>query len=75
MKTRMCEVKQEKEVKKAYFHRWVEITELIGASPMIGGHPGGEVKYILGLVEYEDGRMGKVLPERIKFLREEKLKG
>lgn len=54
--------------KKAYFHRWVEKSELHGASPMIGGHPGGTVQYVIGLVEFEDGSIDEVHPKNIKFI-------
>lgn len=53
---------------KALFHRWVEERQLVDASPMIGGHPGGEVATTLAIVEYMDGCVEKVLPEQIRFL-------
>lgn len=34
---------------------------------MVGGAPGGTVSYILGVVEFEDGRIAQVFPEKIKF--------
>lgn len=53
---------------KALFHRWVEERQLVDASAMIGGHPGGEIATTLAIVEYMDGRVEKVLPGRIRFL-------
>ena len=53
--------------KKALFHRWVDIEKVVDASPMVGGHPGGQIRVTLALVEYEDGRVQEVYPERIKF--------
>jgi len=35
---------------------------------MIGGHPGGQIKYTLGIVEYEDGQVEQVHPREIIFL-------
>lgn len=60
------EVKQEE--KKALFHRWVEERQLVDASAMIGGHPGGEIATTLAIVEYMDGRVDRVPPESIRFL-------
>ena len=34
---------------------------------MIGGGPGGTVAYTLGIVEFSDGTIKQVFPERIKF--------
>lgn len=68
MKRRICMVKCREVFKKAYFHRWVEISNVIDASPLVGGHPGGQIKYTLGLVEYEDGKIEQVSPERIQFV-------
>lgn len=56
------------EQQKALFHRWVEERQLIDASPMVGGHPGGEIATTLAIVEYMDGRVERVLPEQIRFL-------
>ena len=38
------------------------------ASPMIGGHPGGEIATTLAIVEYMDGQVDKVPPASIRFL-------
>lgn len=61
---RLCVV----EGKKALFHKWVEVRQLIDASPMIGGHPGGEIAMTLAIIEYMDGSVGEVMPTSIKFL-------
>ncbi len=60
---RSCEV----DGRKALFHKWTEVSQIIPPSPMIGGHEGGIVRSALGIVEYEDGTVGTVYPERIKF--------
>lgn len=53
--------------KKAMFHTWSHEKEVIGPSPMVGGHNGGEIARTLGIVEFEDGSVKLVHPERIKF--------
>lgn len=53
---------------KALFHCWNHRSELYGASPMIGGHPGGQVSRTFAIVEYEDGTIHEVEPTRIQFL-------
>ena len=35
---------------------------------MIGGAPGGQISYTLGLVEFEDGSVSEVSPYKIRFL-------
>lgn len=53
--------------KKALFHKWEEFAKPIAPSALIGGDPGGQIKYTLGLIEYEDGQIAKVEPTCIKF--------
>lgn len=60
---------------KALFHKWDEIKQVIDASPMIGGHPGGQIAYTLGIVEFMDGTVGQVSPGYIKFLDTEDFAG
>ena len=55
------------EGKKALFHRWHEFCDVVGASPLIGGAPAGQIKYTLGTVEFEDGTIEEVAPHKIKF--------
>ena len=52
---------------KGLFHKWVEESDVIGPSLMIGGHPGGVVRMTFGIVEFEDGLIGKYTPYEIKF--------
>lgn len=52
---------------KCLFHRWVEHSEIVPPSPMVGGHSGGQLRYIAALVEFEDGRVREVSPKDIKF--------
>lgn len=60
--------KKRKGVVKALFHCWVHKSEVVPPSPMMGGHSGGVVSGVLGLVEYEDGTINQIYPSRIKFL-------
>lgn len=53
---------------KALFHCWSHRSELYGASPMIGGHPGGQVSETFVIVEYEDGTVHEVKPMQIRFV-------
>lgn len=53
---------------KALFHRWADQAYVTGASLLRGGHPGGQVWNVWGLVELETGRVMGVPPENIQFL-------
>lgn len=63
---------QEIEERKALFHGWSTIAQLVDASPMIGGHPGGTISDTFAIVEYMDGKVERVRPEQIQFLDTEK---
>ena len=65
---RPCVVTTKEGDKKAFFHRWSEHSEVIGPSPLRGGHSGGTVRFTVAIVEYEDGRVGEINPEFIRFL-------
>lgn len=54
--------------KKALFHRWTQVSEIVPPALTVGGHNGGVVSGTLALVEYENGEVAEVLPKRIKFL-------
>lgn len=54
--------------KKALFHRWNEISNVVDASPFIGGHPGGIIKFTRGIIEYEDGTISECNPTEIRFV-------
>lgn len=62
---RLCEVNGE----LGYFHCWEHYSTMIDASPMIGGHPGGQVSHVFGIVEFKDG-VRRVTAESIKFCDE-----
>lgn len=64
--TRLCEVNGE----LGYFHCWEHWSNVIDASPLRGGHPGGQIGQVYGIVEFTDG-VRRVDPAKIKFCDEE----
>ena len=52
---------------KAIFHCWSQESHVVGPSLLVGGHSGGTVAGVMGLVEFEDGGVSKVYPEKIQF--------
>lgn len=64
------DVKEEKV--KALFHRWYEYKNIAEGSMMIGGPPPGQVSWLYGVVEFEDGQVGLVEPKNIIFAGTEK---
>ena len=53
---------------KALFHMWEECSEIVPPSPLAGGHTGGVLKFVMGMVELEDGQIIKVNPTSVRFL-------
>ena len=53
--------------KKALFHKWINKKDVIGYSPLKGGHNGGEVEFTLALVECVNGRVYEVQPQDVYF--------
>lgn len=58
---------------KAVFHGWVEVSQIVPPAITVGGHGGGVVKDVCGLVELDDGTVREVMVDKIKFLDSEKL--
>lgn len=54
--------------KKALFHRWTEEAEILQPSIMKGGPVGGQLKTTFAIVEYEDGTIAEVEPQKIRFI-------
>lgn len=52
---------------KALFHRWVDQAYIVHPSPLKGGHPGGQVWNVFGLVEMENGQVMEVPSCNIQF--------
>ncbi len=66
---RPCIVRDRRgEIKKGLFHTWSQESKPVAPSYLVGGHSGGVVSFILGLVELEDGTVEKEYPEDITFL-------
>lgn len=63
--TRFCEVKGE----LGYFHLWEQWSNVVDASPLRGGHPGGQIGQVYRIVEFRDG-VRRVDPSSIKFCDE-----
>ena len=59
---RLCEVDGE----VGYFHTWEQWSEVVGESLLRGGHPGGQIGQVFGIVEFQDG-VRRVDPAKIKF--------
>lgn len=49
--TRLCEVNGE----LGYFHCWEHWSNVIDTSPLRGGHPGGQIGQVHGIIEFTDG--------------------
>ena len=64
--TRLCKV----DGKLGYFHCFEQWANVIGESPLIGGHSAGQISQVYGIVEFEDG-VKRVNPTRIKFVDHE----
>lgn len=52
------------------FHCWEQYSDVVDASPLRGGHPGGQVSQVFGIVEFKDG-VRRVEPFHIKFCDED----
>lgn len=63
--TRLCEVNGE----LGHFHTWEQWSNVVNASPLRGGHPGGQVSQVYGIVEFKDG-VRRVDPAKIEFCDE-----
>lgn len=53
--------------KKAMFHTWMNRARVAPPSMMAGGHAGGQLWEVFGVVEFEDGHVGTVYPENVQF--------
>ena len=65
MQYRLCKVNKNV---VGYFHGWEHWSNVIDASYLVGGHPGGQISYTLGIVEYPDGTIKQVYPNDIQFI-------
>lgn len=53
--------------KRALFHGWDHIAQIIPPAMTVGGHRGGQVSETLALVERENGQIERVRAEKIRF--------
>ena len=67
---RPCMVRDPKtqDLVPALWHCWSHVAEVVAPSPLRGGHAGGQLSSTFALVEFEDGTVAKVHPERVAFL-------
>ncbi|WP_298126464.1 hypothetical protein [uncultured Clostridium sp.] len=54
--------------KKALFHTWSNKSQIVQPSMLRGGDNGGVLKYTVGIVEFENGKVGECLLNEIQFL-------
>lgn len=60
----------------AAFRGWEQYSNMVNASPLVGGYPGGTISFVRGIVEYDDGTIDLVGPTTIRFVDiPEELKG
>jgi hypothetical protein len=65
-RTRDCEV----DGRYGHFHTWEQFSNVVPPSILQGGHSGGVMAQVFGIVEFEDG-VERVLPTKIKFIDQE----
>lgn len=53
--------------KNYLFHCWEHYSEIIEPSPMIGGHTGGVIGCVFGIIEDENGKVFRVPAYEITF--------
>ena len=56
------------EPQNALFHGWSCEYDVITPSALKGGHPGGVVSHMVGIVELSDGQVVEVAPKCIQFI-------
>lgn len=54
--------------KRALFHRWEQYSDVIGASPLVGGHSAGQISYVLAICEDEDGQVFRAKCCDVRFI-------
>ena len=64
---RTCRYKDENYL----FHCFEQYANVVGASALVGGHPGGQVSQVFALIEDESGNIKRVDPTEIRFTDKE----
>lgn len=65
---RECVVNYKDGKKLGFFHQWEQWSNVIGESPLIGGHSAGQISQVYGIVEFSDGSVKRVEPTLIRFV-------
>lgn len=52
---------------KGMFHRWIDRAQIAPPSMMVGGHGGGQLWEVFGLIELENGHVIEAKPSHIVF--------
>lgn len=60
--------------KTATFHEWAHEAFVIRESPLVGGHPGGQIAHTYAIIEHDDGTITLERPENIKFIKVTEIK-
>ena len=69
---RPCFVRtKDKVIENCLFHRWVDKSEIVSPSVMVGGHKGGELRWCVALYEDAEGNVYECLPSDITFIDKE----
>lgn len=66
--TRPCVARQDGTPKRALFHGFVNVAEVVVPSILKGGHPGGQLQNTYAMIEFEDGRLSMEHVNRIVML-------
>ena len=53
---------------KALFHKWEDSACIVPPALSRGGHNGGTLRRTLAIVEFETGKVERVMPEEVRFL-------
>ena len=53
--------------KKGLFHGWIDKSDIVPPSVMVGGHNGGVIRGTYALVELENGQIEQYYPQQIRF--------
>ena len=53
---------------KAFFHCWEQYSQIVEPAILKGGHSGGQISMVFGIVEFEDGSVNRIHPHEIKFV-------
>lgn len=60
---RTCKFKD----KNYLFHCFEQYANVVGASALVGGHPGGQISQVYAIIEDEKGNIFRVDPTAIVF--------